>query len=225
MSAHRHILNFHGLGDPPSHIAPDERSYWIGAAFFTDIVSMVLDEFEPGRVGFTFDDGNRSDHDIAAPVLAGHGLAGTFFVLAGRLGHPGYLGRDDLVALRRSGMTIGLHGRNHVDWRRLDDAALSDETDAARVELEDASGAPVDHAGIPFGAYDARVMRWLCARSFATIQTSDGGPARAGARILPRTSVRQDMDMAAVRQILSGREGAVRKVRRTVSMALRRHVI
>jgi hypothetical protein len=37
------ILNFHGIGEPPSHVPDEERPYWISIKYFSDVVRLARD--------------------------------------------------------------------------------------------------------------------------------------------------------------------------------------
>ncbi len=213
------ILNFHGIGTPHEGVDPTERPYWISPEFFRRILDHAA---KWPQVGFTFDDGNSSDVPAAA-MLEERGLRGAFFVLAGRFGLAHYLTREDCRALREAGHEVGLHGRHHVDWRQLDDTALADETERARTEVETAAGGPVESVGIPFGAYNRRVIAHLRRTGFHRIYTSDGGLAGRG-DIRNRTSIRADMTLDQVAAILAGREPASARLRRLASTFVRRHL-
>lgn len=218
------ILNFHGIGEPHAGVEADERPYWVSEARFGEILDLADRHPRAERIRFTFDDGNKSDLELAAPALASRGRTGAFYVLAGRFDDPHYLSRADCRALVDMGMEVGLHGRDHVDWRRLDDGALASEVDDARAEIAEASGRPVDGVGIPFGCYDKRVMRFLKARGFTKIRTSDGGSARESATVQNRTSIRSDMPIELIARLLDHREPVITRFRRAASTSLRRHV-
>jgi GT2 family glycosyltransferase len=222
-SAAHVALTFHGLGTPPGTIAPDERPLWVPLDRFEDIIGQVAASDAPQRTIFTFDDGNHSDL-AAAETLARHGLSGRFFILVGRIGQPGYLAPADLRALRDMGMTVGLHGRDHVDWRRIDDARLADETVAARRELAGMLGQPVTEVAIPFGSYDRRVLGWLRRQGFARIMTSDRGTFRPADVIWNRTSIRGDMTPQEIDTVLAGRASAPVRLRRAAARAMKRWV-
>lgn len=218
------ILNFHGIGEPHEGVEANERPYWISKARFAEILDMADRHPRARSIRFTFDDGNKSDLTIAAPALASRGRTGAFYILAGRFDDPRYLSRDDCRALVGMGMEVGLHGRDHVDWRALDDTALADEIGTARAEIAEASGLPVSGVGIPFGAYDKRVMSLLKSHGFGPIRTSDGGSAREGARVQNRTSIRSDMPLAQIAALMNGAEPVLSRLRRAASTTLRRHV-
>ena len=212
-------INFHGVGEPHAGVPADELPYWLSVARFEVLVARIAALNTAGRdLRITFDDGNASDLLAAAPVLARHGLVGEFFVLTGRFDDPRYLSPAQVRDLLALGHRVGLHGRDHVDWRRLDDAGLAAETQGARDALAAAMGAPVTSVAIPFGAYDRRVMAQLKATGFTAIHTSDGGMARDGTLVRPRSSLRSDMDDARIEAIMAGAASPVKRMRRFVSM-------
>jgi peptidoglycan/xylan/chitin deacetylase (PgdA/CDA1 family) len=191
-----HNLTFHGVGDPGRTLEPGEAAVWIG----TDALLTSLDAVRDRQdVRITFDDGNRSDVDIALPPLLERGLTATFFVLAGRLGDPDYLDDDDIRRLVQSGMSVGSHGMDHVNWRTLDSTALRRELVDARVILERITGREVTEASVPFGSYDRRVLS--AARSigcFRRVYTSDGGEASRGSWLQARNTVHGSNPRAAL---------------------------
>jgi peptidoglycan/xylan/chitin deacetylase (PgdA/CDA1 family) len=144
------------------------------------------------RITATFDDGNRSDIDIVAPLLADHDLRGIFFPCSGRIGRQGYLTADDIRALNAEGFEIGSHGIDHVPWKDLDAAALTHELAQSKVALESVLGREIDSAALPFGAYDAATLRALRKSGYRTIYSSDPGISRANARFRRRWTYRND---------------------------------
>jgi peptidoglycan/xylan/chitin deacetylase (PgdA/CDA1 family) len=139
-------------------------------------------------VVITFDDGNRSDLEIGVPALRARGLSATFFVVAGRLGTPGFLSGEDVRTLLAEGMAVGCHGMRHRPWRGLDDAALEEELVTAKAQIESAAGGPVTLAACPFGAYDRRSLRALRRAGYERVYTSDRGPARPEEWLQARTT-------------------------------------
>lgn len=213
------ILNFHGVGSPRRTLEPGEGPYWIEADRFEEIVRLI--RAAPRRAGITFDDGNASDLEICAPVLARQGLTARIFVLAGRLGAEGSLSAGNLGTLQEMGFEIGSHGHDHVDWRRLDAAGEGRELVTARETIAAACRRPVREAAIPFGLYDRGVLGRLRRHGYARIFTSDGLDAGDGF-LVPRHSVRADMTLERIRDILAGRELARRRLRRRAAMLRKR---
>lgn len=216
-----HILNFHGIGTPGRPLEPGEAPYWIDADLFLRMADRLAGLKE--HTAITFDDGNDSDRAIALPALRDRGLTAGFFVLAGRIGEPGSLSAADIGDLESAGMTIGSHGWSHVDWRTLDPSGLEKEMVEARAAIQQHCRGPVDMAAVPFGAYNAAVLRHLRNAGYRAVFTSDGGAA-GQAPVHARTSVRQGMSVADVERIIDGAEGALRRLRRAAAIARKRWI-
>lgn len=214
------ILNFHGIGAPRRELEPGEAPYWVSEDFFARILDLIPEA--PLPVAITFDDGNASDLDIAAPRLIDRGLTAEVFALSGRLDRPGSLSAAGLRELEAAGLRIGTHGVDHVDWRRAAPEVLAREIADSRARLGDVVSREIDAAAIPFGSYGPHVLRALRQAGLARVFTSDGGRADATAWLRPRTSVRGDMDAGAVRAILQGRESPLRRLRRAAAMRWKR---
>ena len=99
---HRIInLTFHGIGEPERALEPGEEQFWLDSDQFQSALDSVVGRSD---VRITFDDGNASDLEQALPGLRQRGLTATFFVVAGRLGDPGFLDEQDVRALAAAGM-------------------------------------------------------------------------------------------------------------------------
>lgn len=216
-------LTFHGIGGPPAWVEDDEKPYWLPIERFGAILDRISSDPAPSRIAITFDDGNKSDRQ-AAEMLLERGLRGEFYVLVGRIGRPGYLDASDLRWLRARGMTVGLHGRDHVDWRKLSDDGLACETVAARAELAAILGEPVRDVAIPFGAYDRRVYRALRSQGFDRILTSDRGAFDPGGAVWQRNTITSGTDEASLEAILSARWPVSSRLRGRISQLVRRYL-
>lgn len=187
----RDVVNIcvHGIGSPGRQLEPGEDEYWVGEPQFADILDAVA---ELPSMRLSFDDGNRSDIEIAAPSLVKRGMTGTFNVLAGRLDQTGSLSSGDVRALAAQGMTVGSHGMHHVSWRSLAPAAARDELVTARRILEEVVGMPVDTVALPLGRYDRVVLRHLRSKGYTQVSTSDRRIASDHAWLQHRFSLRAD---------------------------------
>lgn len=192
---------FHGVGVCRTEREPGEARYWMAESVFGDVLDVIA--AHPG-VEVSFDDGNRSDVDIALPALDARGLDATFFALAGRLEDDASLSTDDLQALRHHGMGIGNHGWSHVSWRGLSPAEAKKEFVDARRALEDASGAAVTTAALPLGRYDRRTLATLRDRGYAHVYTSDRYPTRPSSWLQARYSVTDTDTADSIARIISG---------------------
>jgi cellulose synthase/poly-beta-1,6-N-acetylglucosamine synthase-like glycosyltransferase/peptidoglycan/xylan/chitin deacetylase (PgdA/CDA1 family) len=103
-------------------------------------------------VSLTFDD-STADHADAARILERHGMAGTFYVISGYVGTPGYLTRNDLDHLAAAGHEIGGHTVDHPDLRQLPIDEARREICLDRGTLQEWGFHPTSFA-YPFAEYD-----------------------------------------------------------------------
>jgi peptidoglycan/xylan/chitin deacetylase (PgdA/CDA1 family) len=173
-------------------------------------------------VRITFDDGNMSDVVHALPALRRRGLKATFFVVAGRLGAPGFLDERGVRKLLDAGMSVGCHGMSHRPWRRLGDEALREELVVARKILEEIVERPVTEAACPFGSYDRRVLRFLRRYGYEHVYTSDRGLTRPDAWLQPRTSLERGEGANVLEQISSSEMSSSRALFKPPRLAVKR---
>ena len=215
-------INFHGIGAPARDLEDGEAPYWLAEAQFTRVLDRIASAPDPHQFVVTFDDGNLSDYEIALPALKQRGLTATFFVLTGRLDEPGSLGREHVQALISAGMSIGSHGIAHVDWSLLEPAALDTELSQSREVLQELCAQQVTEAGIPFGCYNARVLRALRQHGYRVAFSSDMGLMNDAAFLRPRTSLRGDMTETEFDALLAGRMPPAKQLRRALGMTRKR---
>lgn len=213
---------FHGIGTPGRTLEPGEAPYWVSGTEFDTLLDRIAAHPKRAQIRLSFDDGNLSDHNIALPRLVARGLHADFFVLSGRIGQPGSLDAAHILALQAAGMRIGSHGVAHRNWRSLDDMALTAELSASRRVLEEICSQPVTTAGIPFGSYDARVLRALRQAGYDAAYSSDRGLMNPDAFVRPRASVMGGLTPAQSTALLAGQLAALPRVRRMISMARKR---
>lgn len=198
LSRHQVTLNLHGLGEPPDHIPSEEVCYWLPAERFVEVLDRVA---HLRQVRLTFDDGNASDFEVAVPELAKRGLRAEFFVLAGRIGKPGYLEPAHIREMVSAGMGVGLHGMDHRSWAQCNGAELEVEIDEARRQIESITGKPVTRAACPFGAYNALCLRKLRTSGFERVYTSDGGVARAADWLHTRNTLQNHLGIKDIKAL------------------------
>lgn len=210
---------FHGIGTPDHEREPGEAGYWVGRDQFHTLLDWVV---QVPRVSISFDDGNRSDVDVALPALAERGVAATFFPVVDRLGDPWSVSTAGLHELVGAGMDVGTHGLTHKPWAGLRGAEARAEILSPRQALEDLLGRPVDRAAAPLGRYDRRTLALLRSDGCAEVNVSDQRPARPGAWVQPRFSVRADDSVASLRARMLTSMAPVRRVRNGVASAAKR---
>jgi peptidoglycan/xylan/chitin deacetylase (PgdA/CDA1 family) len=198
-------------------------------------------------VALTFDDGLRSFGDVAAPLLAEHGLPVTLFVVSDRAGAtsawpdaPTRRGPTvptfpllDWPALRRladggGGVELGAHTRTHRDLTRLRGADLAEEVDGCAARIAAETGRRPAAFAYPYGAYDAasvaavaRAYAWACTTDLRAVATDDRPHLlpRLDAYYLRAPGALEAWGTGAFRRRLWLRAGA-RRVRRTLTAAM-----
>ena len=117
-----------------------------------------------GLVGLTFDDGYTDFLDHAVPVLERHGMTGTLYVVAGRLGAGNdwdegprlpIVDADQVRAVAAAGHEVGSHTMTHPRLAGADAAVLATEVGESRRVLEDVLQAEVAGFCYPYGSFDA----------------------------------------------------------------------
>ena len=218
------VLNLHGIGTPHDSVSSKELFFWVSRQAFTTLLESIVATraIAPFPTVITFDDGNASDALIALPELIKRELKASFFVCAGRIGAPHYLDRLALADLIAAGMEIGTHGKDHRNWRGLDETTLDAELGDARRRIEDVCGMAVTKAAIPFGSYDRRLLRRLRRERFECIYTSDRGLAQSEAWLKPRDTMDSTWLEADIKQVLAAKPSLKARLRRDTAMLYKR---
>jgi len=157
-------------------------------------------------VAITFDDGSETDLLAAAPALAKLGFRATFYVVAGKIGQPGYLSPAQLRALDSSGFEIGCHSMTHPYLPDLEQRGLHREIAEAKALIEQMLGKRVEHFSCPGGRYDARAIRLAKDAGFRTVATSEPrvNMMRTGMFLLGRVAITRGMQLSTFRQLCRG---------------------
>jgi peptidoglycan/xylan/chitin deacetylase (PgdA/CDA1 family) len=141
---------------------------------------------EPRSLLITFDDGHESDLIVAAPELACRNLHAIFFVVWSYLGRPGYLSRDQVLALRADGFEIGSHGLTHSRLTQISPAEASNELIESKRRLEDLLQEPLAGFALPGGHYNDAVLEAAWAAGYRRVMTSDFRIANRENHVMPR---------------------------------------
>jgi peptidoglycan/xylan/chitin deacetylase (PgdA/CDA1 family) len=117
----------------------------------------------------TFDDGYRSNAEIAAPLLKKHGFTATIFVVPSRLGGSNawdaeeiqepLMTAEEILALQAQGFEFGSHTLSHVRLTAASDAIAAHELRESRERLEELLRRPVRTICYPWAQHDERVRR------------------------------------------------------------------
>jgi peptidoglycan/xylan/chitin deacetylase (PgdA/CDA1 family) len=195
---------YHGIGHRLA--AADPHNLFVSAPDLVAQLTSLLDrgwrplrlaeylagDLGPRRFLVTFDDGYRSVHDVALPLLSELGVPATVFVCAGLLGGTSRWMREmpaeplvtaeQVLAIRAGGFDIGLHGLDHTLLPGLDAEQRRRQTrDAAELLAEVTGEWPLAFA-YPGGAHDAASRTAVAAAGMrAAFATHDSaGPLAIG---------------------------------------------
>ena len=178
------ILTFHNIRSDRMPVFSELLDYLLANHRFVtpaEAERLAAGEAEPagnhGRVPYlvTFDDGFRSNYEVARSVLAPRGIKAIFFVVPGIVGAPMDVQRrlmaqyvfdgnaqsvapdlemmhwPEIRQLRDEGHTIGSHTLSHRRLSELSDNELLDEISGSRSMLSEQIGEEVHWFAYPFG--------------------------------------------------------------------------
>ena len=149
------ILNYHSIGPRDEFTVPlatfEAELDWLSAnGYRTVSLHDLLESREqkrrlpPRSVILTFDDGKEDALRLVLPALQKRGMRGTFFVITGAVGQPGYLTWDGVRALAAAGMEIGSHTVTHARLADLGGDRVDAELRQSRAELEKQLKRPIE---------------------------------------------------------------------------------
>lgn len=199
------VLAFHDLSPSPSRDV-----YRISPARFRELLRAV----RGSACSITFDDGDRSQVELALPALAEEQVSGAIvFAVAGWVGRRAHSAtwqqlRDVLAA----GHSIGSHGDSHALLTGCSPSALHNEVYRSRALLEDKLGIAVESISMPGGRWSRRIAEACLDAGYRTLYTSEPHriaqhTLRHGGRTLGirgRLIVRRTMSPAMVAQYAYG---------------------
>ncbi len=126
------------------------------------------------HVLLTFDDGGASARTVIGPELSARGWCAHVFIPTDRIGTRGFLGNDDLRALRGEGHVIGSHSASHpMRMSHLRPQELREEWRRSVGVLTDLLGEPAPVASVPGGYYDDRVAEAAAEAGIRLLFTSE----------------------------------------------------
>jgi peptidoglycan/xylan/chitin deacetylase (PgdA/CDA1 family) len=160
----------------------------------------------PRPLILTFDDGYRSIIDVAWPLVRAHGFDATTFLVTGQIGGTNawdpnerpaaLLSADEVLALRRDGMSFGSHTRTHRPLTHLSAATVDEELCASRRDLEDLLGEPMLTLAYPFNNQNRAVRAAARRAGYTTAVRGTGRMNRRTTDPLALRRIRVDHRMS-----------------------------
>lgn len=171
-----------------------------------------------------FDDGNASDLEIAAPILADR-FPAIFYLTVSHLGSR--LPESAVRDLWKAGFEVGCHGWTHRYLTKLGQTELWFETKVAKYRLEDLGGEAVEHFAYPGGRWNAGTTNALLEAGFKSAVNTAPRPISMpqSAFSIPRIAVRNSFDLDTFRRIVLQEKGLLtRLVRRAQRLGFLRRL-
>ncbi len=153
----------------------------------------------PSRaVVLTFDDGWKTQYEVAWPILKKYGFPFTLFIYTegvrpGHFAGGGSMSWENLEEMRDAGVDIQGHSATHQDLRKAYDAIakkkltpeeyeewLANETAGVKKVLEDKLGIRVNAFAVPYGKHDENVRKAVMKGGYEAMFTVYGQPLTFG---------------------------------------------
>jgi peptidoglycan/xylan/chitin deacetylase (PgdA/CDA1 family) len=231
-------LNYH---DTPQQFASNFRRQleWYRSNFvdcnYQQLRSLLVDGLwsssKPGIL-ISFDDGLKSNYDVAAPLLEEYGFTGWFmipvaflnatsaehreFASKNQISHHGFnlanlaMSWDDVRDLESRGHVITCHSMQHKRLSNLlSDAELHDEIVLAKRALESRLGHPVSGftwVGGEEWSYSRRAFHFILQANYAEVFCTNSEPivARQNPLFLERSNIEANFGLNQIRLVLGG---------------------
>lgn len=224
------VLIYHSVaGGPLSTAAESFREQMAWLAENADVVSLeaLLASREPSQkqgkpqVALTFDDGYRTVHDVALPILRQHGFAATVYLNSGHIGddqhqpsnagighYPAefFMNWNEVVHLQASGWTIGSHGVEHLDLTRQDENVVMEQLTASRKNISAVLGEECRHFSYTWGRYNSAVRAMVGRAGYKTAVAGRHAPIGRHSDLLalPRLDVRREYSIGDFSAVVRG---------------------
>jgi peptidoglycan/xylan/chitin deacetylase (PgdA/CDA1 family) len=134
-----------------------QLTYLRCAGYYSITLSQLFDGIYGGAplpdktVILTFDDGYADGYTNAFPLLRWAGFGGTFSIVTGWVGQPGYLNWDQMREMAGAGMEMAAHSVSHPDLGKEQDNVVRDQLSRSKRNLEENLGQPVAFFVYPSG--------------------------------------------------------------------------
>jgi peptidoglycan/xylan/chitin deacetylase (PgdA/CDA1 family) len=134
-----------------------QLSYLMCAGYYSVTLGQLFDAMYNGAplperpVILTFDDGYNDAYTDAFAHLKWAGLGGTFSIVTGWVGRPGYMTWEQIQEMAGAGMEMAAHSVTHPNLARESADIVRDQLIRSRQDLEGRLGQPIGFFVYPAG--------------------------------------------------------------------------
>jgi len=153
----------------------------------------------------TFDDAYDDAYTNVFPLLKEYGLKGTFFIITGKVGQPGYLTWDQIGEMFQAGMEFGGHTVNHPFLTKLAEADAYLEMSQSRLDLQMHLGVPVVTFAYPYNDHDAVLLKIAALAGYKSACIADlhTGDPEPDIYAIPRITISAGESMSVFQLVTS----------------------
>ncbi len=140
--------------------------------------------FKYKTVLITFDDGHENNYTNAFPVLKKYGFPATIFVVAGKLGTPGFFSWDAARIMQAHGVDIEPHSLSHAYLPGLSKENAWAEINESKRMIEERLGKNANYFCYPSGGFTFQVQQLVKEAGIKGAVTTNRGDDRVSKRDL-----------------------------------------
>ncbi len=177
---------YHSLyrGEDTTDIDAEDLPYAVSESNFIEQIDRIakhrsglFSENETADIVITFDDGHRSNLDIAVPLLVERGLTAYFFITTGFTdSRPGFMSSEEITSLSSvPGMVVGSHGVTHRFFNDMSENEAIAELVESKQALEKLTNHPCESMSFPGGRYNQKILRLMKSSGYSQWFGSDIG--------------------------------------------------
>jgi peptidoglycan/xylan/chitin deacetylase (PgdA/CDA1 family) len=188
------ILMYHYIRTPPSprddwlgyklSVSPDDfraQMDWLYAHHYHPVnfdqvrAYFAGEQALPSRpIVLTFDDGYQDLYTAAFPILQAHAFTAVAYIVSGFVDRPGYVSRQQVVQMDRSGIEIASHTVDHASLDRVSYGQLNYQLVQSKHWLEALVRHPIVDFAYPSGKHSALAVSMVGSAGYDTAVITDG---------------------------------------------------
>ena len=187
------------------------------------LADLLEERADNKNVIITFDDGYRDNYENAFLIMKKLGFKGTIFCIGEKIGQAGYLTKEEIREMAKSGFEFGSHTLSHRDLPTLHSTEKEREIKDSKSFLSNELELNADYFCYPRGLYDPESVelvkqagyRAACSNAPGSNCISKNGK-RANPFLLKRTEIAAIDSIDDFKKKLAGAYDFLHKVLHTV---------